>query len=33
LAGGFGIGTGTLNPNYLPTGGARMIELRGNIEF
>jgi len=30
---GFGIGTGPLNPNFLPTGGARLIELRGNIEF
>lgn len=29
----FGIGTGPLNPNFLPTGGARLIELRGNIEF
>jgi Carboxypeptidase regulatory-like domain len=33
LSGSFGIGAGTLNPNGLPTGGARLIELRGNIEF
>ena len=29
----FGIGTGPLNPNNSPTGGARVIEFRGNIEF
>lgn len=30
----FGISTnGPLNPNNLPDGGARLIELRGNIEF
>jgi hypothetical protein len=29
----FGIATGPLNPNGLPDGGARLIELRGNIEF
>jgi hypothetical protein len=33
LSGGFGIGAGALNPNQMPTGGARLIELRGNIEF
>jgi Carboxypeptidase regulatory-like domain len=33
LSSSFGIGTGTLNPENLPTGGARLIELRGNIEF
>ncbi len=32
-AGSFGIGSGTLNPANLPTGGARLIELRGNFEF
>lgn len=33
LSSSFGIGSGPLNPNNLPTGGARLIELRGNIEF
>jgi Carboxypeptidase regulatory-like domain len=33
LSSGFGIATGPLNPENLPTGGARLIELRGNIEF
>jgi hypothetical protein len=33
LSGAFGIGAGALNPNNLATGGARLIELRGNIEF
>jgi hypothetical protein len=33
LSGAFGIGAGALNPNGTPTGGARLIELRGNIEF
>ncbi|MFI5070506.1 MAG: carboxypeptidase regulatory-like domain-containing protein [Terriglobales bacterium] len=32
-AGSFGVGSGTLNPLGLPTGGARLIELRGNFEF
>ena len=30
---GFGIGNGPLNPENLPTGGSRLIEFRGNIEF
>lgn len=29
----FGVATGPLNPENLPGGGARLIELRGNIEF
>ena len=29
----FASNTGTLNPGNLPNGGARVIELRGNIEF
>jgi hypothetical protein len=34
LNSGFGISTnGPLDPNFLPTAGARLIELRGNIEF
>ncbi|HEY6336959.1 MAG TPA: TonB-dependent receptor [Candidatus Sulfotelmatobacter sp.] len=32
-AGNFGIANSAFNPNNLPTGGARLIELRGNIEF
>jgi hypothetical protein len=32
-SGSFGIGSGTLNPNNGPNGGARVIELRGNFEF
>jgi len=33
LSGGFGIAQGTFNLNNLPNGGARMIELRANVEF
>jgi hypothetical protein len=34
LSSGFGIASnGALDPNNLPTAGARLIELRGNIEF
>lgn len=33
LSSSFGIATGPLNPNALPTGGARLMELRANIEF
>jgi hypothetical protein len=32
-SGSFATSSGTLNPNQLPDGGARTIELRANFEF